>query len=186
VVLVRQRVTLAAGEQVAVDRVRGEEGRDERDRHADPEDGVDEARIHGAGDHGHDEVVDDLHREDRDGVRGQDEPQRCTEGQAAAQQGQAREGVAEEEGQGDRQGDRLPVAETGGGADHEAEDLADRTAGEAVEGGAGRHRHEAAAMALVRGVGGVGGVQRVGAVGRGSVLGVRCGCCVTHGLALSL
>ena len=181
VVLVRQGVALAAGQQVVVDRVGREEGRDERDRHADPEDRIDQARVHRAGDDGHDEVVDDLHREDRDGVGGQDEPQRCTEGQTAAQQGQARERVAEEEGQGDRQGDRLPLPRPAAVPmmSPRISPIAQpvrqwRVALAAIDTGR-------AAMTLVvawsRGRRG-----RRGGCGLRGVSGVRCGCCFTHGL----
>ena len=56
--------------------------------------------------------------------------------EAGAQQRQARERVAEEEGEGDREGHRPPLREPQRGADHHAGDLADGAAGEAVQRGA--------------------------------------------------
>ena len=55
---------------------------------------------------------------------------------AGAQQRQARERVAEEEGERDGERDRLQVGPAERGADDHAEHLADGAAGEAVHGGA--------------------------------------------------
>ena len=140
VVLVQQSVALAPREQPPVDGVRREEGGGERDRHPEPEDDVDQPGVHRPGDQRHDDVVDDLHGRDRQRVGGQDDAERRTDAETGLEQRQGRERVAEDEGQRHRQDDRPAGAQPDGGADHQAEDLADGAAGEAVQGGADRHR----------------------------------------------
>ena len=82
----------------------------------------------------HDRVVDDLHHRDRDRVRGERERDRPPRGRARREQRQHRQRVAEEEREHDRERDRLVVAPAERGADDHAEHLADRAAGEAVDG----------------------------------------------------
>ena len=66
-------------------------------------------------------------------------------GSPGAQQRQARESVAEDEGEHDREHDRAPVREARRGPDGHPGDLADRTAREAVQGRAHRERRQRAA-----------------------------------------
>ena len=81
-------------------------------------------------------VVDDLHRRDRERVRGQRDRDHGGEREARLQQRQAGQRVAEEEGEGDGQDDRREVREPERRADRHPGDLADRAAGEAVQRGA--------------------------------------------------
>ena len=141
--------------------------------HGAPEEGVQQAGVHGAGDQPHDEVVHDLHGEDGDGVRGEHETQGPTHADAGAQQGQGGQGIAEHEGQGDGHGGAGDVAPPEHGGQDQAEDLADGAAGEAVEGGAGGHVGHVVAGVVGDGVVvhvvirvGVGVVGRVGGGGR--------------------
>ena len=99
VVAVGEGVALAALEQVAVDRVGGEERGRQGEHHADPERGVDEPGVHGSGDEGHHRVVDHLHRRDGEGVGGEDDGERGTEPQAGLEERQRGQGVAEQERQ---------------------------------------------------------------------------------------
>ena len=168
-VLVRERVALAPLEQVAVDREGRDEGDREGDHHPDPEDHVDQPGLHGPGDECHDQVVDQLHRRDREGVGREHDTERGTESHPRLEQRQGREGVAEDERQRDRQDDRPPGAEADRGADHQAGDLTDRAPGEAVQRGTGRHRVHPAA---VRGVAGVVAVTLVTLVHRVLMRGV--------------
>ena len=107
----------------------------EREREAAPEQQAVEALVHGARDQQHDRVVDDLHHGDAERVRGERDRHDGREREAGAQQRQAGEQVAEEERERDRQRDRRPVAPAQRGADDHAQDLADRAAGQAVQGG---------------------------------------------------
>ena len=170
-------VALAAAQQGLVHRVRGEVRNDQGERHGAPEEGVQQAGVHGAGDQPHDEVVHDLHGEDGDGVRGEHEAQGLAHADARAQQGQGGQGVAEHEGQGDGHGSAGDVAPPEHSGQDQAEDLTDGAAGEAVEGGAGGHvGHVVACVAGggvvvhvvaregVRVIGGVGGGGRVHAI----------------------
>jgi hypothetical protein len=135
---VHHRVASASADQPAVDR----DGEDEGDREgygqAGPEENGGEACVHRAGDGQDDAVVDDLHREDAQGVGGQCDLQGLLERDAGAQHRADRQRVAEDEGQGDRQGDGRQVVPAERRTDHHAEDLADGTAGQAVDGGGDR------------------------------------------------
>lgn len=153
---------LAALEEVPVDRVGGEERGRERDHHADPEDHIHQSGLHGAGDDRHDEVVDDLHRGDRERVGGEHDAQHGKEPQAGLHQRDGGEQVAEEERETDREDDGPPGRQPDHRADDQPRDLTDRTAGQAVKGGAGGHRVQASTTmpCLVRVV-----VMRVRALG---------------------
>src|SRR5205823_3129592 len=78
-------------------------------------------------------VVDDLHHGDRDGVRGDGEPERATGRNTGAQDRRERQGVAEAEREHDRDRDRGGVAPREGRRNDHPEHLADRTPGQAVE-----------------------------------------------------
>ena len=144
--LVHRDVALALRDQPAVDRQGGEEGDEEREGERAPEEDVPEAGVHRAGDRGHERVVDDLHDRDREGVGGERDRDHGPEREPRPQQRQAGQRVAEEEGERDRERDRPQVAEPERGADRHPGDLADRTAGEAVEGGADGDAGEGAAL----------------------------------------
>ena len=92
--------------------------------------------LHRPGDRDHDRVVDDLHRRDAERVGGEGDRDHRRQRQSGAQQRQAGQGVAEEEGEADGEGDGPQVGEAERGPDRHPGDLADRAAGEAVQGGA--------------------------------------------------
>ena len=164
-------VALAAAQQGLVHRVSGEERDHEGQGHGAPEQGIQQAGVHGAGDQPHHEVVHDLHGEDGDGVRGEHEAQRLAHADAGAQQGQGGQGVAEHKGQGDGHGGARDIAPPEHGGQDQAEDLTDGAAGEAVEGGAGGHVGHVVAGVVGGGV----VVHVVTGVGVGVVGGVSSG-----------
>src|SRR4051794_37868343 len=134
--LVHDGVTLAARDEPAVDRDGEHEGDHQGDGQAPPEQAGRETRGHGSGDDQDEEVVDDLHRGDRDGVGGQGEPHSFAGRGAVAAYGGEGQQVAEEEGQRDREQDAARVSPAPPGREHHAEHLADGAPGEAVQGGA--------------------------------------------------
>src|SRR4051812_41901057 len=75
---VHHGVTLAGRDEPGVDGDGEHEGDRQGDREAPPEQAGREAGCHGAGDDQDEEVVDDLHGGDRDGVGGQGEPHSLT------------------------------------------------------------------------------------------------------------
>ena len=80
-------------------------------------------------------------------VGGERDRDHRAERRARPQQRDARQHVAEEERERDRERDRAPFGEPERGAEDHPEHLADRTAGEAVQGGADRERGERGALA---------------------------------------
>jgi hypothetical protein len=137
---VHDRVPPPANDEPAVDGQGDHAGDREREGERAPEQQAAHAGLHGAGDGEHDAVVDELHDRDAERVRRErdrhDRPQR----QAGPQQRQARQAVAEQERQADREGDRPQLGEPERGADDHAQDLADGAAGQAVQRGAERDR----------------------------------------------
>ena len=136
--VVQNGVALAARDQPAVDRVGDDAGDDQRERERAPEQDVADPGGHRAGDEQHDRVVDDLHDRDAEGVGGEGDRDDGRQRHPGPQQRQAGERVAEEERQRDGERHSAPLGEAQGGPDHHADDLADRAAGEAVQGRAQR------------------------------------------------
>ena len=81
-----------------------------------------------------DEVVHDLHDEDRDGVGGERDGHGGTQVHTGAEHRRAGQQVAEEERQHDGQRDARAVRPAPPGGQHHAEHLADGTSGQAVQG----------------------------------------------------
>jgi hypothetical protein len=79
-----------------------------------------------------------------EGVGGEDHAECGQEAEARLDERQGRQAVAGQERQTDRESDGDDAAEPHGGADHQADDLADRAAGQAVD---GRAEREAVARA---------------------------------------
>src|SRR5215207_9093788 len=76
------------------------------------------------------------HDDDAEGVGGQGDRHDGGKGQTSAQERQAGQPVPEQEGERDGERDGAPLREAERGSDDHAEDLADRTAREAVQRGA--------------------------------------------------
>jgi hypothetical protein len=107
--------------------------------HGDPEGRIDQPGVHGARDQRHDQVVRDLHDGDRECVGRKHHAQRGEEAKAGLDEGQGGQGVAEQEREPNGEADGDGGAESHRRSDHQAGDLADGAAGEAVQRGARRH-----------------------------------------------
>jgi membrane-associated protein len=131
--LVHARVTAAARDQSPIHREGRDEGEGEPERETPPEEPVEQARRHRVGNREHDPVVDDLHRRDRDRVGRESEPKRAPERDAGSDDRPQAQGIAKDEREHDGERDRRQVRPAKRGRKHQAEHLADRTAGEAVD-----------------------------------------------------
>ena len=130
---VQDGVAAAARNEPSVDREGGHRRQGEREHEACPEKKRTKRGIHRARNNHHDEVVDDLHDGDRGRVRSQREACGDAKSHFRGKQGPDGERVTEEKRQQrrHRDGGGIPPAEPG--ADHHADDFADRAAGQAMK-----------------------------------------------------
>jgi hypothetical protein len=127
------RMPQTSPDERAVDRERGDERDGERECEGGPEERIAQAGVHRPGHGQHDGGVDDLHHRDRERVRGEREREGFPEPEPRAEQRHQSQRVAEPEREENGECDRRRVAEPCSRADHQADHLADRAPGEAVE-----------------------------------------------------
>ena len=108
--VVHDGVAPPAGDQVAVDRDGDDEGDSEAEASAPQNSQLARPASIAPGISDQDQVVDDLHDRDREGVRGQGNRHRGGEARVRREDGADRQGVAEDERQGDGKDDRGQVA----------------------------------------------------------------------------
>src|ERR1700694_2400947 len=116
-----------------VDRERRDKREREREREASPEEEIAESRVHGPRHREHDEVVDDLHRCDRERLGRERNTRRSKERHPRTQERYEGEAVAEDVREDDPENDACGVPEAEQRRASEPEHLSDPAAGEAVD-----------------------------------------------------
>ena len=150
VVRVDDGVALTAADQPPVHRCRHQERQRQRTGERHPEQGTRDTGVDGARDDQHGRVVDDLHHDDRDRVRGQSDLQRGSHIDAGPENAAHRQRIAEHERERDGQHHRAERVEAETAADDHPEYFTDRAARQAVQRRLRRHLPGRAVMLVVR------------------------------------